>query len=140
MQAARLGLADEAAQNVRLRAGWGDTVLGPYSSDDDGRTDHVMRFPGFYGPLGSDGNAVPDLEHLASLRTTLHFMLLQNDGDRILLFGGLPRGWEVDFKLHARYGTTVEGTCKGGKLENLLVTPPSRRKDVVIVGDACVLV
>ena len=66
-------------------------------------------------------------------------MLIQNDGDRILLFGGLPPAWDVDFKLHARRSTVVEGQCKSGKLLNLRVSPPERRKDVVILGGACVL-
>jgi hypothetical protein len=65
-------------------------------------------------------------------------MLLQNDGERILLFGALPKSWDVDFKLHARRATVVEGRCENGKLLDLKVTPAERRKDVVIVGDACV--
>ena len=51
-QAARLGMADEAAANVQLRAAWGGAHAGPfYSRADDGSSEHVMRFPGFYGPL-----------------------------------------------------------------------------------------
>ena len=138
MQAARLGYADEAAENVQLRASWGNVHLGPYSSDDDGKAEHVMRFPAFYGPLSSDGNAYPDLEHLASMRTTLQMQLLQNDGNRILLFGGWPAGEDVSFKLHARQGTVVEASCSNGKIVSMNVVPQTRRKDIVIVGDACV--
>ena len=112
---------------------------GPYSRKHDGVVEHLMRFPGFFGQLTSDGNHFPDPEHLATMRTTLQWMLLQNDGHRILLFGALPRAWDVDFRLFARRGTIVEGSCKDGKLVHLRVTPPERRKDVVIVGDACVL-
>ena len=97
-----------------------------------------MRFPGFFGRLGSDGNYFPDPEHLATMRTTLQWMLLQNDGDRILLFGALPAAWDVDFKLHARHDTVVEGRCEGGRLVAFAVTPAARRKDVVFLGDACV--
>ena len=135
--AARLGLADEAADNVQLRASWGGASLGPYSRVHDGVAEHQMRFPGFFGKLNSDGNHFPDPEHLATMRTTLQWMLLQNDGDRILLFGALPGQWDVDFRLFARHGTVVEGQCKAGKLTYLHVTPQERRKDVVILGEAC---
>lgn len=137
-QAARLGLAGEAGAAALLRAGWAGVEAGkPFGRGRDGVADHQMRFPGFFGTLASDGNYFPDPEHLATMRTTLQWMLLQNDGDRILLFGGLPEGWDVDFKLYARRNTVVEGRCVGGKLQGLVVTPAARRKDVVIVGTAC---
>lgn len=136
-QAARLGLADEAADLVQLRAAWGGATTGPLSRASDGCDEHQMRFPGFFGVLASDTNYFPDPEHLATMRTTLQWMLLQNDGRRILLFGGLPVSWDVDFRLHARENTVVEGRCKKGKLLNLTVTPSHRRKDVVIIGNAC---
>lgn len=90
-QAARLGMADEAAAAVQLRAGWAGTGTGPYNRSHDGVSDHQMRFPGFFGRLASDENYFPDPEHLATMRTTLQWQILQNDGHRILLFGALPR-------------------------------------------------
>ena len=42
-----------------------------------------------------------------------------------------PKNWDVSFKLHAPYNTTVEGVYKAGKLEQLMVMPKSRAKDVV---------
>ena len=138
-QAARLGLAEEAADLVQLRAAWGGVSVGPYSSSSDGSAEHLMRFPGFFGQLTSDLNYFPDPEHLATMRTTLQWMLLQNDGDRILLFGALPTGWDVEFRLHARRATVVEGRCEGGKLVDFNVIPAARRNDVVILGDACIM-
>jgi hypothetical protein len=48
-----------------------------------------------------------------------------------MLFPAWPKEWDVQFKLHAPYNTTVEGVYRDGKLVELEVTPKSRRKDVV---------
>jgi len=40
----------------------------------------------------------------------------------------------VNFKLHAPKNTVVEGVYRAGKLQQLKVTPESRRKDVCILG------
>ncbi len=60
-------------------------------------------------------------------------MLMQTEGKRILLLPAWPSDWDVDFKLHAPYHTTVEGTFRNGKLERLAVTPGSREKDVELI-------
>jgi len=62
----------------------------------------------------------------------LQEMLLQTDGDKIFLFPAWPRNWDVHFKLHAPYNTTVEGILKHGKIELLNVEPDNRRKDIFI--------
>jgi alpha-L-fucosidase 2 len=58
-------------------------------------------------------------------------MLLQADGDKIILFPAWPRDWGVEFKLRAPFETIVEGRYAGGKIERLEVTPPERLRDVV---------
>ena len=58
-------------------------------------------------------------------------MLLQPDGDKILLLPAWPKGWDVDFKLHAPRNTVVECVYRGGKIQRLVVTPESRRADIV---------
>ena len=112
--AARLGLTQEAA----------DLTLKKLANS--GR-----RFPAFWGP-GFDWT--PDLNWGGSGAIGLQEMLLQTDGDKILLFPAWPREWDVHFKLHAPYSTTVEATLKHGKLTDLKVTPESRRKDVTLLG------
>jgi hypothetical protein len=61
-------------------------------------------------------------------------MLLQTDGRQIFLLPAWPKGWDVEFKLHAPQQTIVEGVVRGGKVASLHVTPESRRQDVVIGG------
>jgi len=62
-------------------------------------------------------------------------MLLQPVGrSSLLLLPGWPTEWDVDFKLMAPLQTVVEGSYRGGKLVSLVVTPESRRKDVVYLG------
>ena len=58
-------------------------------------------------------------------------MLIQTEGRKILLFPAWPKGWDVEFKLHAPMKTTIEGIYRDGNLEQLKVTPRSRARDVV---------
>ena len=61
----------------------------------------------------------------------LQEMLMQVDGEKIYLFPAWPKSWDVHFKLHAPYQTTVEGVLKNGKLESMKVIPQSREKDII---------
>ena len=63
-------------------------------------------------------------------------MLLQADGRHILLFPAWPRDWNVDFKLHAPFATTIQGRYRAGKLEFLEVSPKSRRNDLRVLEPA----
>jgi alpha-L-fucosidase len=57
---------------------------------------------------------------------------MQTEGEKIHLFPAWPREWDVEFKLHAPYRTTVSGCLKNGEVLDLKVEPKSRRKDVII--------
>lgn len=109
--AARLGLTDEAARLTSLKL------------KNSGR-----RFPAFWGP-GFDW--VPDHNWGGSGMIGLQEMLLQVDGEKIYLLPAWPKNWDVHFKLHAPYQTTVEATVRNGKIENINVFPESRRKDII---------
>ncbi len=109
--AARLGLTDEAAK------------LAIFKLKDSGR-----RFPAFWGP-GFDWT--PDHNWGGSGMSGLQEMLMQVDGKKIMLFPAWPKNWDVHFKLHAPYRTTIEATLKGGKVVDLKVLPESRKVDVV---------
>ncbi|MBD3589707.1 DUF5703 domain-containing protein [Bacteroides sp. GM023] len=88
------------------------------------------RFPAFWGP-GYDWT--PDHNWGGSGMIGLQEMLLQTNGEQILLFPAWPKEWNVHFKLHAPGETTVEATLKNGKVTDLKVFPKSREKDVVIM-------
>lgn len=111
--AARLGLTDEAARLTKLKL------------QNSGR-----RFPAFWGP-GFDWT--PDHNWGGSGMIGLQEMLMQCDGKKIILFPAWPKNWDVHFKLHAPYQTTVEGILKNGKLESLKVIPEERTKDIKIM-------
>ena len=64
----------------------------------------------------------------------LQEMLMQTDNKKIYLFPAWPKEWDVSFKLHAPYQTTVEGVLKEGIVISMKVTPESRRKDVEVIG------
>ena len=87
-------------------------------------------FPAFWGP-GFDWT--PDHNWGGSGAIALQEMLLQSDGDRIVLFPAWPRNWNVRFKLHAPHRTTVEAELRDGRLVSLDVQPAERRKDVRIL-------
>lgn len=109
--AARLGLTEEAARLALLKL------------DNSGR-----RFPAFWGP-GFDWT--PDHNWGGSGMIGLQEMLMQTVDEKIYLFSAWPRNWDVHFKLHAPYNTTVEAEMKNGKLVQLKVMPESRAKDVI---------
>jgi Domain of unknown function (DUF5703) len=87
-----------------------------------------LRFPTFWGP-GFDWT--PDHNWGGAAMIGLQEMLLQTDDKKIMLFPAWPNDWDVDFKLHAPYQTTVEGSLVNGKLINLKVRPETRLKDIV---------
>ena len=113
IQAACLGLRDEAARLVSIRAA---------------NINKTARFPALWGP---NFDWVPDQDHGNNILTALQFMLVQPVGDKIFLMPSWPKTWDVKFKLHAPKKTVIEGEYHNGKLSYLKVTPKSRTKDVV---------
>ncbi|KPK50631.1 MAG: hypothetical protein AMK72_01730 [Planctomycetes bacterium SM23_25] len=110
---AYLGLADEARKNLVGRA----------------RKKHAgSRFPAFWGP---NYDWIPDQDHGGVLMKALQAMLLQTDGRKVFLLPAWPKDWDVHFRLHAPYRTTVECKYGGGKVRLLTVTPPERKADLV---------
>ncbi len=110
---ARLGLTEEAAEIETKKM-----------------QNAQRRFPTFWGP-GHDW--VPDHNWGGSGMIGLQEMLLQTDSTHIYLFPAWPKNWDVSFKLHAPFNTTVEGKLVNGKLEELIVVPVSRKKDVQLM-------
>ncbi|MBC7722423.1 MAG: hypothetical protein H7068_10395, partial [Pedobacter sp.] len=90
--AAKLGLTNEAAKL---------TILKLKISNN--------KFPAFWGP-GFDWT--PDHNQGGSGMIGLQEMLLQTDEKKIILFAAWPKDWDVHFKLHAPYNTTVEAIIK----------------------------
>jgi len=116
IQAAYLGLADEAAK---------------YVSDNFSTWHKGSRFPAFWGP---NFDWIPDQDHGSVAMTALQRMLVQDHGKGILLLPAWPKHWDVDFKLHANMNTTVECTVRDGKVVKLEVEPKSRRQDVKLAA------
>ena len=88
------------------------------------------RFPAFWGP-GYDWT--PDHNWGGSGMIGLQEMLLQTNGEQILLFPAWSKEWDIHFKLHAPGETTVEATLKDEKVTDLKVLPESRKKDIIIM-------
>lgn len=115
--AARLGLTEEARTDLLARVA---------------NTHPEYRFPATWGP---NFDWLPDQCHGGNLQMLLQEMLLQHDGDRILLFPAWPKEWDADFRLHAPGETVVECSLIGGEIVFLQVTPASRAADVVVMLD-----
>jgi hypothetical protein len=113
-QAALLGMTQTAKS----------LLLGRAAAKHEG-----SRFPAFWGP---NFDWVPDQDHGGSLLMSLQSMLLQWDGDRILLFPAWPREWDVEFQLAAPRQTKVRGRLRAGRLEMLETEPPARRAAVEV--------
>jgi len=54
---------------------------------------------------------------------------------KIRLLPAWPKDWDVDFRLHAPYKTTVECKAQSGKIRFLEVTPHERQNDVVLMRE-----
>jgi hypothetical protein len=113
MVAALLGLTEEARQVIE---------------NNCALTNPGCRFPAMWGPIY---DAVPDIDHGANILTTLQLMAFQVDGDQIRLLPAWPAHWDVSFKLHAPHQTTVECVYRHGKIEQLIVEPAERRRDII---------
>ncbi len=114
--AALLGLADEAKTMVAQRFA----------------TKHAgSRFPAFWGP---NYDWIPDQDHGCGGMIALQAMLMQTDGEKILLFPAWHKEWDVSFRLHAPGKTVVEAVWRNGRVHSLKVTPSWREKDVMIIG------
>ncbi|MEW6249090.1 MAG: hypothetical protein AB1716_00460, partial [Planctomycetota bacterium] len=112
--AALLGLTDEARADLLAKT----------------RNSHPnFRFPAMWGP---NFDWLPDQDHGSNLMTLLQLMLLQCDGRSIRLLPAWPKDWNVSFRLHAQFRTTVECAYRDGAVASLKVTPEARRKDVVL--------
>lgn len=114
IQAAFLGLGDDAARQVARRAA---------------ARSKIHRFPAMWGP---NSDWVPDQDHGNNLMTTLQYMLLQTDGGKIRVLPAWPKKWDVSFRLHGAGKTVVECVYRGGKIETLHVTPEERRQDLIL--------
>ncbi|MEO5916322.1 MAG: DUF5703 domain-containing protein [Luteolibacter sp.] len=118
--AARLGLADEAKQDVVLRA-----ENRMKRSDRPGT---FMRFPGY---LGSPHDWCPDFDGPGNMMNTLQEMIIQQGPNgSILLVPAWPKDWNAKFRLFASGNTVVEGVIRQGKLESWKTTPESARSKV----------
>lgn len=112
--AARLGLKEEAKELVIKKLENANT-----------------RFPTFWGP-GYDWT--PDHNWGGSGMIALQEMLMQVDGDKILLFPCWDKTIDVHFKLHAPNNTTVECKLTNGNIEYINTTPRIREKDIIIIN------
>ncbi|HTJ79765.1 MAG TPA: DUF5703 domain-containing protein [Rariglobus sp.] len=113
IQAAMLGLSDVAREYVTFNFM---------------RKDPLVKFPAFWA---NANDYIPDEDNGGNGENGLQTMLLQNAGRKILLLPAWPKDWNVQFKLNAPYRTIVEGKFVDGKLVDLVVTPASRRADVI---------
>jgi hypothetical protein len=125
IQAALLGLTDQA-KTYLAQAVTTENLMGG-ANEKKNRPD--SRFPAFWGP---NFDWIPDQCQASVILNTLQYMLMQVDGKKIHLLPAWPADWNVEFKLHAPYQTTVEGRIKNGELVDLKVTPESRRKDIIV--------
>ena len=88
----------------------------------------TSRFPAFWGP---NYDWVPDQDQGGVSQIALQSMLMQCEGDKIVIFPAWPKDWDVDFKLMAPKNTIVEGSYRAGEVKYIKVMPPVRIGDLV---------
>jgi hypothetical protein len=115
LQAAVLGLTEEAQKEA----------IHNFSNINPN-----CQFPAFWGP---NYDWTPDMDHGSVAVLTLQNMLMQSDGDKIILLPAWPEEWDCDFKLHAPKQTVLEGKISKGKIEKLTVSPKERSDHVYLL-------
>ena len=113
--AAYLGMAEEAQKHLV------DRVLT--------NSPKKYRWPAYWGP---NYNWMPDQDAGGNIQNILQSMLMQCDDGKIYLAPAWPKTWNCSFRLHAPGRTRIEGRIEDGTVKDLVVTPASRRADVVI--------
>ncbi|MCX7712383.1 MAG: DUF5703 domain-containing protein [Chthoniobacterales bacterium] len=106
IQAALMGLAEDARQSVTIRF----TSGSPYA-----------RFPAFWGPY----DWIPDQDHGACASYTLQLMCLQEWRDLLYGFPAWPAEWSVEFCLHAPNGNIVHGNYSPGDAPKIFAERPA---------------
>jgi hypothetical protein len=114
MDCAYLGLTDDAKKLV---------------IHDLTNQDKAQKFPAFWDK-GHDYS--PDEDIGGNGEQTLQLMLMQTEGKKILLLPAWPKDWNCTFRLNAPYKTTISAHVEGGKIQDLVVDPESRKADVII--------
>jgi alpha-L-fucosidase 2 len=120
IDAACLGLAQEAWRNIVNN-------FRPVAGTSDRSQDPNCRFAGFWGP---NADWTPDQDQPSVAMIALQRMLLQPDGDKILLFPAWPHDLDVEFKLRTSHNTVIEASLKNGKAAVVQTEPASRQRDV----------
>jgi hypothetical protein len=110
--AARLGFTEDAKTVAAVKLGSSGQRFPAFRDSDDWAPDHNWLGAGMIG---------------------LQEMLMQTVEPDIYLLPAWPKEWDVDFRLHGPYNTTVEGKVRTGSVQKLKVTPQQRRKDVKIM-------
>ncbi len=134
LNAAYLGMAEEAREHIVDRVFKNTPTLGrTIACNEENIAERAYRpseyrWPAYWGP---NYNWRPDQDEGGVFQNTIQSMLLQYEGDKIFILPAWPKEWNCDFKLNAPGNTTVEGRVENGELKDLVVTPASRRADVV---------
>ncbi len=136
-----------AFANRLHKGGWGweqdDIMMAYLGLVDQAKANIVKRatnvqagsiFPAFWI---HNLNWAPCQDHGSVLMVALQRMLLQANGNTILLMPCWPKDWNVNFKLHTRDNTTVQANYTSGQFELLEVVPANRRNDLVIWNQPC---
>jgi alpha-L-fucosidase 2 len=93
--------------------------------------DPSLKFPAFWRQMN---DYLPSQDTGCVGEETLQKMIMQTDGNKIMLLPAWPIGWNAIFKLHAPFNTTVQGTISNGVITNLVVNPSSRQADVILMA------
>ncbi len=142
-----LDMVCKAFENRLHKGGWGweqDDIMMAYlglvekvKANIVKRASNVQArsvFPAFWV---HNLNWAPCQDHGSVLMIALQRMLVQSNGNSIIVMPCWPKEWDVRFKLWTVANTYVEGDFKAGRFESLNVTPDERSNDLVIWNNKC---
>ncbi|MEI6212202.1 MAG: LamG-like jellyroll fold domain-containing protein, partial [bacterium] len=120
---------------------WAEAVIDPSAGSGQVADTVVVSSPAVTNPVAVRyAYSCAPTEHnlynkeglpAATFRTD-EWGLMEPQGKKIVLFKSWPPEWDGNYRMQAPEDTTVELSIRSNKLVKLLVTPASRRSDVVI--------
>ncbi len=90
-------------------------------------TDSTARYQAFWA---TRNDYVPCEDTGGAAMSALQYMLMQCNGNNIILVPSWPSGWNVDCKLNAAGNTTVRLILTSGTVTTLTVNPASRTNNI----------
>jgi hypothetical protein len=142
-----LDMVCRAFENRLHKGGWGweqDDIMMAYLGLVEQAKENIVKrasnvqpgsiFPAFWV---HNLNWAPCQDHGSVLMIAMQRMLLQSNGNTIIVMPCWPKDWDVNFKLWVGKNTYVHGEYNSGHFKSLEAFPEKRSDDMIVWNYSC---